>query len=187
MKQKLKNAALLLFAGIGVLLIAFSVFGLITELQRLGTLGENPSEASQTSAAHNADQAIDNMQYGPGDLPDIDALLQKELQRILDETEFSYRDAAGDKQAYAGEHTVLFHNQTGISFAQLLLQVSLYQLDNPQQYATAADIPVPPVEVQNVFVGPLQAGDTVQLSFSTERDDYNYFVISYGYDLDEAA
>ena len=86
------------------------------------------------------------------------------------------------RYAYAGEHSVLFHNQTGISFEELQLQVSLYQLRDPQQYTDAFIIPE-----LHIYVGLLPAGEAVRLSFSTEMDDYNYFVIGYEYNLETAA
>lgn len=184
MKQKFKNTVLLLLASIGILLIIFSVSGLMAHFRNQAPLDTEMPAMLEVPTTQDADQTTPNMQYGPGDHPDIDALLRKELNRILDETDFSYRKANGEEYAYAGEHSALFHNQTGVSFKDLQLQVALYKLENPQQYTDVSTIPDLPSEVYDVYIGPLPEGETVPLSFSTEMDDYNYFFLGYGYNLE---
>ncbi len=184
MKQKFKNTMLLLLTCIGILLIAFSVSGLMAHFQDQDSLDAEMPSMPEVSTTQEVDETTPNMQYGPGDHPDIDALLRKELNRILDETDFSYRKANGEEYAYAGEHSAFFHNQTGVSFEDLQLQVSLYQLENPQQYTDVSTIPDLPSEVYDVYIGPLPEGETVPLSFFTEMDDYNYFFLGYGYNLE---
>ena len=120
-----------------------------------------------------------------GDDPDIDAAIREELNRILNETAFSYHNDTGRNKGYAGEHRASFTNQTDVDFGTIQLEISLYKLDNPRQYGDDATIPDEPLEVHNAYVGPLAAGETVPLSFTSDTDDYNYFLFGYGYTLEE--
>lgn len=183
---------------IGILLVAFSLYGLFSNLWAKWNDGREeqtvpaqavPEAAAQTEAPVLTDSdglpVPEEDLYQPGDNPDIDAAIREELNRILDETDFSYHNTDGKNRGYAGEHRASFTNQTDVDFGTLQLEISLYKLDNPQQYGDDATIPGEPLEVHSAYVGPLAAGETVPLSFTSDTDDYNYFLFGYGYTLEE--
>ena len=138
MKERVKSGSLLLLAIIGILLIAFSLYGLFSQLWAKWNDGRE------------------------------------------EETAFSYHNDTGRNKGYAGEHRASFTNQTDVDFGTIQLEISLYKLDNPRQYGDDATIPDEPLEVHNAYVGPLAAGETVPLSFTSDTDDYNYFLFGYG-------
>lgn len=197
MKERIKSGGLLLLAIIGILLIAFSLYGLVSHLWVKWNDGrEEPATQTETAQEEMQAQPIAPMDsadvqvseeelYQPGDNPDIDAAIRDELNRILNETAFSYHNETGRNQGYAGEHRASFTNQTDVNFGTIQLEISLYKLDNPRQYGDDATIPDEPLEVHNAYVGPLAAGETVPLSFTSDTDDYNYFLFGYGYTLEE--
>lgn len=198
MKERVKSGSLLLLAIIGILLIAFSLYGLFSQLWAKWNDGREEQtiqteavqeDATQTGAPVLTDSAglpiLTEEMYQPGDNPDIDAAIREELNRILDETAFSYHNTDGRNRGYAGEHRASFTNQTDVDFGTLQLEISLYKLDNPRQYGDDATIPDEPLEVHSAYVGPLGAGETVPLSFTSDTDDYNYFLFGYGYTLEE--
>lgn len=203
MKERVKSGSLLLLAIIGILLIAFSLYGLFSQLWAKWNDGredetvqtENvqeealPDEEMQAQPIAPTDSADVQVPaeelYQPGDNPDIDAAIREELNRILNETAFSYHNDTGRNKGYAGEHRASFTNQTDVDFGTIQLEISLYKLDNPRQYGDDATIPDEPLEVHNAYVGPLAAGETVPLSFTSDTDDYNYFLFGYGYTLEE--
>ena len=203
MKERVKNGSLFVLAIIGILLIAFSLYGMLSQLwakwgdssaedvtQTTSTQAETTQEdAPQTetpaSAENTEDVVPEEEMYRPGDNPDIDAAIREELNRILNETAFSYHNDTGRNKGYAGEHRASFTNQTDVDFGTIQLEISLYKLDNPRQYGDDATIPDEPLEVHNAYVGPLAAGETVPLSFTSDTDDYNYFLFGYGYTLEE--
>ena len=197
MKERIKSGGLLLLAIIGILLIAFSLYGLVSHLWVKWNDGrEEPATQIETAQEEMQAQPIAPMDsadvqvseeelYQPGDNPDIDAAIRDELNRILNETAFSYHNETGRNQGYAGEHRASFTNQTDVNFGTIRLEISLYKLDNPRQYGDDATIPDEPLEVHNAYVGPLAAGETVPLSFTSDTDDYNYFLFGYGYTLEE--
>lgn len=192
-----------MLAIIGILLIAFSLYGLFSQLWAKWNDGredetvqtENvqeealPDEEMQAQPIAPTDSvdvpAPEEELYQPGDNPDIDAAIREELNRILNETAFSYHNDTGRNKGYAGEHRASFTNQTDVDFGTIQLEISLYKLDNPRQYGDDATIPDEPLEVHNAYVGPLAAGETVPLSFTSDTDDYNYFLFGYGYTLEE--
>lgn len=198
MKERVKSGSLLLLAIIGILLIAFSLYGLFSQLWAKWNDGREdetvqeavlPDEEMQAQPIMPTDSADVQVPaeelYQPGDNPDIDAAIREELNRILNETAFSYHDDTGRNKGYAGEHRASFTNQTDVDFGTIQLEISLYKLDNPRQYGDDATIPDEPLEVHNAYVGPLAAGETVPLSFTSDTDDYNYFLFGYGYTLEE--
>ena len=198
MKERVKSGSLLLLAIIGILLIAFSLYGLFSQLWAKWNDGREdetvqeavlPDEEMQAQPIMPTDSADVQVPaeelYQPGDNPDIDAAIREELNRILNETAFSYHNDTGRNKGYAGEHRASFTNQTDVDFGTIQLEISLYKLDNPRQYGDDATIPDEPLEVHNAYVGPLAAGDTVPLSFTSDTDDYNYFLFGYGYTLEE--
>ena len=198
MKERVKSGSLLLLAIIGILLIAFSLYGLFSQLWAKWNDGREdetvqeavlPDEEMQAQPIMPTDSADVQVPaeelYQPGDNPDIDAAIREELNRILNETAFSYHNDTGRNKGYAGEHRASFTNQTDVDFGTIQLEISLYKLDNPRQYGDDATIPDEPLEVHNAYVGPLAAGETVPLSFTSDTDDYNYFLFGYGYTLEE--
>lgn len=198
MKERVKSGSLLLLAIIGILLIAFSLYGLFSQLWAKWNDGREdetvqetvlPDEEMQAQPIVPTDSADVQVPaeelYQPGDNPDIDAAIREELNRILNETAFSYHDDTGRNKGYAGEHRASFTNQTDVNFGTIQLEISLYKLDNPRQYGDDATIPDEPLEVHNAYVGPLAAGETVPLSFTSDTDDYNYFLFGYGYTLEK--
>lgn len=198
MKERVKSGSLLLLAIIGILLIAFSLYGLFSQLWakwndgredetvQEEVLPDEEMQAQPISPTDSADVPVPEEElYQPGDNPDIDAAIREELNRILNETAFSYHDDTGRNKGYAGEHRASFTNQTDVDFGTIQLEISLYKLDNPRQYGDDATIPDEPLEVHNAYVGPLAAGETVPLSFTSDTDDYNYFLFGYGYTLEE--
>ncbi len=197
MKERIKSGGLLLLTIIAILLIAFSLYGLFSHLWVKWNDGrEEPATQTETAQEEMQAQPIAPMDsadvqvseeelYQPGDNPDIDAAIRDELNRILNETAFSYHNETGRNQGYAGEHRASFTNQTDVNFGTIQLEISLYKLDNPRQYGDDATIPDEPLEVHNAYVGPLAAGETVPLSFTSDTDDYNYFLFGYGYTLEE--
>lgn len=198
MKERVKSGSLLLLAIIGILLIAFSLYGLFSQLWAKWNDGREdetvqeavlPDEEMQAQPIMPTDSADVQVPaeelYQPGDNPDIDAAIREELNRILNETAFSYHNDTGRNKGYAGEHRASLTNQTDVDFGTIQLEISLYKLDNPRQYGDDATIPDEPLEVHNAYVGPLAAGETVPLSFTSDTDDYNYFLFGYGYTLEE--
>nr|WP_302665172.1 hypothetical protein [uncultured Agathobaculum sp.] len=198
MKERVKSGSLLLLAIIGILLIAFSLYGLFSQLWakwndgredetvQEAALPDEEMQAQPIAPTDSADvPAPEEELYQPGDNPDIDAAIREELNRILNETAFSYHNDTGRNKGYAGEHRASFTNQTDVDFGTIQLEISLYKLDNPRQYGDDATIPDEPLEVHNAYVGPLAAGETVPLSFTSDTDDYNYFLFGYGYTLEE--
>lgn len=203
MKERVKNGSLFVLAIIGILLIAFSLYGLFsqlwakwndggkdetvqTETVQEEVLSDEEMQAQPIAPTDSADVSVPEEElYQPGDNPDIDAAIREELNRILNETAFSYHNDTGRNKGYAGEHRASFTNQTDVDFATIQLEISLYKLDNPRQYGDDATIPDEPLEVHNAYVGPLAAGETVPLSFTSDTDDYNYFLFGYGYTLEE--
>ncbi len=203
MKERVKNGSLFVLAIIGILLIAFSLYGLFsqlwakwndggedetvqTETVQEEVLPDEEMQAQPIAPTDSADVSVPEEElYQPGDNPDIDAAIREELNRILNETAFSYHNDTGRNKGYAGEHRASFTNQTDVDFATIQLEISLYKLDNPRQYGDDATIPDEPLEVHNAYVGPLAAGETVPLSFTSDTDDYNYFLFGYGYTLEE--
>ena len=203
MKERVKNGSLLALAIIGILLIAFSLYGLFSQLW-VKWLDGREDEPVQTETAQEEVLPDEEMQaqpiaptdsadvpapeeelYQPGDNPDIDEAIREELNRILNETAFSYHNDTGRNKGYAGEHRASFTNQTDVDFGTIQLEISLYKLDNPRQYGDDATIPDEPLEVHNAYVGPLAAGETVPLTFTSDTDDYNYFLFGYSYTLEE--
>ena len=198
MKERVKSGSLLLLAIIGILLIAFSLYGLFSQLWakwndgredetvQEAALPDEEMQAQPIAPTDSADvPAPEEELYQPGDNPDIDAAIREELNRILNETAFSYHNDTGRNKGYAGEHRASITNQTDVDFGTIQLEISLYKLDNPRQYGDDATIPDEPLEVHNAYVGPLAAGETVPLSFTSDTDDYNYFLFGYGYTLEE--
>ncbi|WP_373165335.1 hypothetical protein [Agathobaculum sp. Marseille-P7918] len=203
MKERVKNGSLFVLAIIGILLIAFSLYGLFsqlwakwndggkdetvqTETVQEEVLSDEEMQAQPIAPTDSADVSVPEEElYQPGDNPDIDAAIREELNRILNETAFSYHNDTGRNKGYAGEHRASFTNQTDVDFGMIQLEISLYKLDNPRQYGDDATIPDEPLEVHNAYVGPLTAGETVPLSFTSDTDDYNYFLFGYGYTLEE--
>ncbi len=203
MKERVKNGSLFVLAIIGILLIAFSLYGLFsqlwakwndggkdetvqTETVQEEVLPDEEMQAQPIAPTDSADVSVPEEElYQPGDNPDIDAAIREELNRILNETAFSYHNDTGRNKGYAGEHRASFTNQTDVDFGMIQLEISLYKLDNPRQYGDDATIPDEPLEVHNAYVGPLAAGETVPLSFTSDTDDYNYFLFGYGYTLEE--
>lgn len=203
MKERVKNGSLFVLAIIGILLIAFSLYGLFsqlwakwndggedetvqTETVQEEVLPDEEMQAQPIAPTDSADVSVPEEElYQPGDNPDIDAAIREELNRILNETAFSYHNDTGRNKGYAGEHRASFTNQTDVDFGTIQLEISLYKLDNPRQYGDDATIPDEPLEVHNAYVGPLAAGETVPLSFTSDTDDYNYFLFGYGYTLEE--
>lgn len=203
MKERVKNGSLFVLAIIGILLIAFSLYGLFsqlwakwndggedetvqTETVQEEVLPDEEMQAQPIAPTDSADVSVPEEElYQPGDNPDIDAAIREELNRILNETAFSYHNDTGRNKGYAGEHRASFTNQTDVDFATIQLEISLYKLDNPRQYGDDATIPDEPLEVHNAYAGPLAAGETVPLSFTSDTDDYNYFLFGYGYTLEE--
>lgn len=198
MKERVKSGSLLLLAIIGILLIAFSLYGLFSQLWakwndgredetvQEEVLPDEEMQAQPIAPTDSADVPVPAEElYQPGDNPDIDAAIREELNRILNETAFSYHDDTGRNKGYAGEHRASFTNQTDVDFGTIQLEISLYKLDNPRQYGDDATIPDEPLEVHNAYVGPLAAGETVPLSFTSDTDDYNYFLFGYGYTLEK--
>lgn len=203
MKERVKNGSLLVLAIIGILLIAFSLYGLFSQLW-VKWIDGNEEPTAQTETTPEAALPEEEMQaqpvaptdntdvptpeeelYEPGDNPDIDEAIREELNRILNETAFFYHHDTGRNKGYAGEHRASFTNQTGVDFGTIQLEISLYKLDNPRQYGDDPTIPDEPLEVHNAYVGPLAAGETVPLSFTSDADDYNYFLFGYSYTLEE--
>ena len=131
MKERVKSGSLLLLAIIGILLIAFSLYGLFSQLWAKWNDGredetvqtENvqeealPDEEMQAQPIAPTDSADVQVPaeelYQPGDNPDIDAAIREELNRILNETAFSYHNDTGRNKGYAGEHRASFTNQIG--------------------------------------------------------------------------
>lgn len=198
MKERVKSGSLLLLAIIGILLISFSLYGLFSQLWakwndgrenetvQEAVLPDEEMQAQPIVPTDGADVQVPAEElYQPGDNPDIDAAIREELNRILNETAFSYHDDTGRNKGYAGEHRASFTNQTDVDFGTIQLEISLYKLDNPWQYGDDATIPDEPLEVHNAYVGPLAAGETVPLSFTSDTDDYNYFLFGYGYTLEK--
>lgn len=203
MKERVKNGSLLLLAIIGILLIVFSLYGLFsplwakwidgreertaqTETTPETALPEDEMQAQPIAPTGSADVPVPEGElYEPGDNPDIDEAIREELNRILNETSFSYRHDTGRNKGYAGEHRASFTNQTNVDFGTIQLEISLYQLDNPRQYGDDPTIPDEPLEVHNAYVGPLAAGETAPLSFTSDTGDYNYFLFGYSYTLEE--
>lgn len=198
MKERVKSGSLLLLAIIGILLIAFSLYGLFSQLWAKWNDGREDETVQETVLPDEEMQAQpiaptdstdvpvpEEELYQPGDNPDIDAAIREELNRILNETAFSYHNDTGRNKGYAGEHRASFTNQTDVDFGTIQLEISLYKLDNPRQYGDDATIPDEPLEVHNAYVGPLAAGETVPLSFTSDTDDYNYFLFGYGYTLEK--
>lgn len=203
MKERVKNGSLFVLAIIGILLIAFSLYGLFsqlwakwndggkdetvqTETVQEEVLSDEEMQAQPIAPTDSADVSVPEEElYQPGDNPDIDAAIREELNRILNETAFSYHNDTGRNKGYAGEHRASFTNQTDVDFGMIQLEISLYKLDNPRQYGDDATIPDESLEVHNAYVGPLTAGETVPLSFTSDTDDYNYFLFGYGYTLEE--
>ena len=203
MKERVKNGSLFVLAIIGILLIAFSLYGLFsqlwakwndggkdetvqTETVQEEVLSDEEMQAQPIAPTDSADVSVPEEElYQPGDNPDIDAAIREELNRILNETAFSYHNDTGRNKGYAGEHRASFTNQTDVDFGMIQLEISLYKLDNPRQYGDDATIPDEPLEVHNAYVGQLTAGETVPLSFTSDTDDYNYFLFGYGYTLEE--
>lgn len=198
MKERVKSGSLLLLAIIGILLIAFSLYGLFSQLWakwndgredetvQEEVLPDEEMQAQPIAPTDSADVPVPEEElYQPGDNPDIDAAIREELNRILNETAFSYHNDTGRNKGYAGEHRASFTNQTDVDFGTIQLEISLYKLDNPRQYGDDATIPDEPLEVHNAYVGPLAAGETVPLSFTSDTDDYNYFLFGYGYTLEK--
>ena len=203
MKERVKNGLLMLLAIIGILLIAFALYGLFSQLWAKWMDGRE-EQAVQTETVQEAAASDEEMQakpipptdstdvpvpeeelYQPGDNPDIDEAIRKELNRILNETAFSYHHDTGRNKGYAGEHNASFTNQTDMDFGTIQLEISLYKLENPRQYGDDPTLPDEPLEVHNVYVGPLAAGETVPLTFTSDTDDYNYFLFGYSYTLEE--
>ena len=203
MKERVKNGLLMLLAIIGILLIAFALYGLFSQFWAKWIDGRE-EQAVQTETVQEAAAPDEEMQakpipptdstdvpvpeeelYQPGDNPDIDEAIRKELNRILNETAFSYHHDTGRNKGYAGEHSASFTNQTDMDFGTIQLEISLYKLENPRQYGDDPTLPDEPLEVHNVYVGPLAAGETVPLTFTSDTDDYNYFLFGYSYTLEE--
>lgn len=203
MKERVKNGSLLVLAIIGILLIAFSLYGLFSQLWvkwidgredepvqaesvQEEVLPDEEMEAQPIAPTDSADVPVPEEElYEPGDNPDIDEAIREELNRILNETAFSYHKDTGRNKGYAGEHRASFTNQTDVDFGTIQLEISLYKLDNPRQYGDDPTIPDEPLEVHDAYVGPLAAGETVPLTFTSDTDDYNYFLFGYSYTLEE--
>ena len=195
MKERAKNICLTVVTIVGIILVLISIYGLVSSLlgdrfrvSAADSLRTDTADAPADTAAPAdtvpQEQPPEDL-YQPGDNPDIDGAIYKELTRVMNETAFCYRSTDNGHQGYAGEHRASFTNRSGVDFDMLQLQVSLYQLDDPQQYKGTADIPKEPVEVRDAYIGPLAAGETVPLSFTADTGDYNYFLFGYGYSLPE--
>lgn len=195
MKDRMKNVGLTVLTVIGIILVLISIYGLLKNLLgdkftvsaadglREQTTSQ-PSGAEKPEADDTPDQISEDL-CQPGDNPDIDDAIYKELSRVMNETAFAYRNTENGHKGYAGEHRASFTNRTGVDFETLQLQVSLYQLDDPKQYKGTANIPDEPVEVHDAYIGPLAAGETATLSFTADTEAYNYFLFGYGYSLTE--
>nr|WP_300129147.1 hypothetical protein [uncultured Butyricicoccus sp.] len=190
MKERLENIVLTILAIIAVLLILISIYGLLTYqkdyrvVSDSGELLKKTSNSQDKLSLENADLSLEsNVMHSSGDNLDIDAAIRKEMNRILDDTDFSYHDIQGSIAAYSGEHTATFKNITGIDFETFQLQVRLYKLDNPHLYTEQDNIPYPPVEIYDVYIGPLDKGQEIPICFVNEVNDYNYFQFLYGYTL----
>lgn len=193
----------MVLAIIGILLIAFSLYGLFSQLwvKWIDGREEEPVQAESVqeevvpdeemqaqpiAPTDSADVPVPEEElYQPGDNPDIDEAIREELNRILNETAFSYHHDTGRNKGYAGEHRASFTNQTDVDFGTIQLEISLYKLDNPRQYGDDPTIPDEPLEVHDAYVEPLAAGETVPLTFTSDTDDYNYFLFGYSYTLEE--
>lgn len=203
MKERVKNGSLMVLAIIGILLIAFSLYGLFSQLWvkwidgredepvqaesvQEEVVPDEEMEAQPIAPTDSTDVSVPEEElYEPGDNPDIDEAIREELNRILNETAFSYHNDTGRNKWYAGEHRASFTNQTDVDFGMIQLEISLYKLDNPRQYGDDQTIPDEPLEVHDAYVGPLAAGETVPLTFTSDTDDYNYFLFGYSYTLEE--
>ena len=191
MKKRLENIVLTILAIIAILLILISIYGFFTYFQKdysivsdSGGLSKKVFDSQHKLSLENADLSLENnVIHSPGDNLDIDAAIRKEMNRILDDTDFSYHDIQGSIIAYSGEHTATFNNITGIDFDTFQLQVRLYKLDNSHLYAEQDNIPYPPIEIYDVYIGQLDKGQEIPICFVNEVNDYNYFEFLYGYTL----
>ena len=163
MKQRLKDAGIALLALISAALMLFSAYGLYSRFK-----------------GQSADTPLEEM-HQPGENPGIDSSILDELNRICYETDFVYKTPMENRTAYSGRHTETFTNTTGRDFSDLYLQLVLYKVDNPSLYDTVESIPHEPMATYEIYRGELKNGESVPLSFSIERDDYNYVSLGYWY------
>lgn len=169
MKKRVHNIILIVLTVVGICLIVFSIWGLLSYLRF-----EDMSNASNGTPV---------MQQ-VGDNPDIDSAIRDEMNRILKETDFSYQGENHDRP-YTGSHCAEFSNTSGVNFETLHLLVSLYQLDHPEQYGDDDRIPSNPIHTFDVYSGPLKNGQSVPISFVSNTDDYNFLMFGYEYAIAE--
>lgn len=163
MKQRLKDVGIAFLALISAALMLFSAYGLYSHFK-----------------GQSADTPLEEM-HQPGENVDIDTAIRKELVRISYENEFGYKYNGGQGTPFTGERTATFTNTTGEDFSDFYLQIMLYIVDDPSLYSDGESIPYAPIEIHPVFRGALKAGESVTISFSTDRDDYNYAAWGYLY------
>ena len=188
MKERIKNIIIGLLFMIGIALVSFSVYGLLTHTSGFGLLdfgfkaestnSEKEIQEKQTGSDPKSDfdestEIQDTQVMKQGDNPEVDDKIKAELLRI--EHEFAlWSDYPVNQKYYMekGYHSASFTNPTGIDFSNITFYFS-FQDDYGNELAS-----------QIMYDAPLKSGETITLPLEIDKSDiYGNGEISWEYEL----
>lgn len=190
MKNKIKNTVLGFLSIIGISLVLFAIYGLITyewnvnssglsdsitdsDYQETNKSNDNKTESEPNTEDSSIEQEEEKTVIKEGDNPEIDSKIRAELLRI--ENEFSlWSDYPVNQKYYMerGYHSASFTNPTGIDFSNIKFSFS-FQDDYGNE-----------LNSQIMYDAPLKSGETVILPLEIDKSDiYGNGVISWEYEL----
>lgn len=192
MKNKIRNVFLGFLFTIGILLVLFAIYGLLTyqlefsyPISSDGASISNQSNATATET--DAGQEDTDIIYKEGDIPEIDQIINEQIDYICNNTNFIW-DAKQEgttlyQVGYSGDHVCSYTNKTGIDFPYFRFWIMLYNLPDPSKYLGVNSPPDTPLEQHELFNGEFVKMQEIPISFTSKTSNYNYWYWTFEYKL----
>ena len=192
MKNKIKNTVLGFLSVIGISLVLFAIYGLITYewgfSSPVSSDETSPFNQSNTvSSETDTDKEDADVIYKEGDIPEIDQVINEQIDYICNETNFMWETRQDGNilysGGYSGEHDTNYTNKTGIDFPYFHFWIMLYNFPDSSKYLGVNSPPDNPLEQHELFEGEFEQMQQIPISFTSKTSNYNYWYWTFEYKL----
>lgn len=192
MKNKIKNTVLGFLSVIGISLVLFAIYGLLTyEWGFSHPVSSDETslfnQSNTVSAETDTDKEDADVIYKEGDIPEIDQVINEQIDYICNETNFMWETRQDGNilysGGYSGEHDTNYTNKTGIDFPYFHFWIMLYNLKDISNYSENVIPDEQPIENHDLFNGSLNNMQTIPINFTSETGEYNVWYWTFEYKL----
>lgn len=191
MNNKIRDAILGFLSIIGILLVLFAIYGLLTyEWRPYHVFSDETSLSNQSNTATveaNKDNEDSDVIYKEGDIPEIDQIINEQIDYLCNETNFMWDEKQEGNTlyqgGYSGNHICSYTNKTGIDFPYFRFWIMLYNFPDPSKYLGVNLPPGNPLEQHELFEGKFEQMQQIPISFTSKTSNYNYWYWTFEYKL----